>query len=285
MRKVSIWCAFGLAAGLGLAIVHARAQPVAVPPAPVDAIEYMQSRNLLWAGDQLLLLAVPSFFLFTGLGANLRTWCANRVRENRFWTLILFAISYLILSAVIRAPFDFYRDFWSVRTTGGFEDTAGGWALKETVSLITKVVVATVFIWIPYTLSRARSSSSSVPQSWMSSQAVKILCSSERSAFDRIRACVKPSRKNCMKQVSRSCRSPTSSSISGSNTNFSARPIHSESVMGENLGQLLHWGRCNSFAKELLSSEIIGGSNSVVARWLPTGPAISLSIPIPQLTH
>ena len=152
MRKISLWCVAGLAAGLGLATAHAQA--VAVPPAPDGAIEYMQSRDWLWAGDQLLLLAVPFFFLFTGLGAHLRTWCANRVRENRFWTLTLFAITYLILSTLIQAPFDFYRDFWSVRTTAGFNDTASGWALKESVSLITRIAVAGLFIWIPYTLIR-----------------------------------------------------------------------------------------------------------------------------------
>ncbi|HEY1631757.1 MAG TPA: M48 family metalloprotease [Rhizomicrobium sp.] len=127
---------------------------IAVPPAPAGAPAFMAERDWLWAWSQLLLLAVPLLFLVTGLGARLRTWCERRAHGSRFWTLALFAIAYLILSAIIRAPFDYYRDYLSLRGTAGFDETAGGWALQETVSLAAKLVVAGLFVWIPYTLIR-----------------------------------------------------------------------------------------------------------------------------------
>src|SRR5436305_9403966 len=152
MRQGPVWGGLAVAAGLSVAAAHAQGVPV--PPAPPGAIAYMQSRNWLWAEAQLLLLAVPLFLLATGLGARMRTLCARLARVNRFWTLTLFAIAYLAFAALVLAPFDFYRDYWSLRGTSDFHDTAGAWVLKEIVSLLVKVVVAGLFIWIPYTLIR-----------------------------------------------------------------------------------------------------------------------------------
>jgi Zn-dependent protease with chaperone function len=153
MRK-NLWIG-GLAFMAGLAALAAHADTmVAVPPAPAGSAAFMVARNWLWAEAQLLLLAVPLFFLVTGLGAGLRTWCAKLARGNRFWTLTLFAIAYLILGAIIRAPFDYYRDYLTLRGTAGFDGTAVSWALQEAVSLVAKLVVAGLFVWIPYALIR-----------------------------------------------------------------------------------------------------------------------------------
>ena len=152
MQKFPLWCAIGVA--FGLSVVAAHAQAVDVPPNPPGAAAYMESRNWLWAEAQILLLAVPLFFLVTGLSARVRTWCANRVGGRWFWTLTLFAVVYLILVAVIRAPFDFYRDYWTLRGTADFHDTPASWALQQAVETGALVVVAALFLWIPYTLIR-----------------------------------------------------------------------------------------------------------------------------------
>lgn len=153
MRK-NLWAAALAAAALLAATAGHADTSVAVPPAPAGAAAFMVARNWLWAEAELLLLAAPLFFLVTGLGARLRTWCAKIVGGNRFWTLTLFAVVYLVLSAIIRAPFDFYRDYQSLRGTPGFDETVGSWALQETVSLVAKIVVAGLFVWIPYALIR-----------------------------------------------------------------------------------------------------------------------------------
>ncbi len=152
MRK-NLWIAAALAVGFAAFTAHADVA-VAVPPAPEGAAAFMVARNWLWAEAQLLLIAVPFFFLATGLGARLRSACAKLARGNRFWTLTLFAIAYLILGTIVRAPFDYYRDYLSLRGTAGFDETAAGWALQEAVSLAAKVVVAGLFVWIPYALIR-----------------------------------------------------------------------------------------------------------------------------------
>jgi STE24 endopeptidase len=153
MSKKPWLAAFALAALFAATAAHADTG-IAVPPAPPGAAVFMTERNWLWAEAQLLLLAIPLLFLVTGLGARLRTACASLVGGNRFWTLTLFAVAYLVLSAILRAPFDYYRDYLSLRGTASFDETAGGWALQEAVSLVAKAVVAALFVWIPYTLIR-----------------------------------------------------------------------------------------------------------------------------------
>jgi len=150
MRKIPAWCALALLMGL----TAAQAQTVAVPPAPPGAVEYMQARDWLWAEAQLVLLATPLLFLVTGWGARLRSWCARRTGGSRFWTLTLFAALYLLLAGLVRAPFDFYRDYWTLRGAPGFDETVAGWALEEIVPLAARIVVAALFVWIPYTLIR-----------------------------------------------------------------------------------------------------------------------------------
>ncbi|HEY2068170.1 MAG TPA: M48 family metalloprotease [Rhizomicrobium sp.] len=149
MRKYP-WV-IGLAALAGISAAQAA---VAIPPAPPGAAAFMEARNWLWAEGQLLLLAIPLLFLVTGLGARLRSACAKLAGGNRFWTLTLFALAYLVLSAILRAPFDYYRDYLSLQGTASFDETPASWALQEAVSLGAKLVVAGLFVWIPYALIR-----------------------------------------------------------------------------------------------------------------------------------
>ena len=123
---------------------------VPVPPAPADAARLMTAQNWLWAESQLLALAIPAFILFTGLGARLRTLCGRWARGRRYWTLAFFTIVYLIINAAIMAPFDYYSDYVAI---GSQTDQAlSQWALNEGVQLLVKMVIACLFVWIPYAL-------------------------------------------------------------------------------------------------------------------------------------
>ncbi len=104
----------------------------------------------MWAAAQLLALAIPALVLFTGIGAWLRKHAAKLARGNWYGTLTLFAILYLILNALLLAPFDFYRDHASL---GDMADrSAAQWALAEAVALFVRIVAAALFLWIPYAL-------------------------------------------------------------------------------------------------------------------------------------
>lgn len=125
---------------------------VPVPPAPPGAIAFMEFRNALWAAAQLLSLAIPALVLFTGFGAWLRTRCARLAGGRHYGTLTLFAIAYLVLNAILLAPFDYYRD---VASLGAEADlTVAQWAVQEGVSLAVRIVAAALFLWIPYALMR-----------------------------------------------------------------------------------------------------------------------------------
>jgi STE24 endopeptidase len=149
MRK-NLWLG-GLALAIGFAAMAAHADTsVAVPPAPAGAAAYMVARDWLWAEAQLLALAIPALVLFTGLGGWLRSVCARWAGGRRYGTVTLFAIAYLALNAALMLPFDYYRNVTSL--PAAFAQTSGQWAVSEAVQLLVRVVVAALFIWIPYAL-------------------------------------------------------------------------------------------------------------------------------------
>jgi STE24 endopeptidase len=86
--------------------------------------------------------------LFTGFGAWLRRLCA-RISGNRwFFTLALFAVAYLVVTAILTLPFDYYREQASLGARA--DQTTPEWALHELVTLVVRSVVAVLFLWIPY---------------------------------------------------------------------------------------------------------------------------------------
>ncbi|MEI9886031.1 MAG: M48 family metalloprotease [Rhizomicrobium sp.] len=128
--------------------------PVAVPVATAAAIAYAQTHEALWATAQVLGLLLPAFLLFTGWGARLRSVCARLARGNRYGTLILFAVGYLVLAALVAAPIDYLRQVVVERQYGHAVAPFGQWLLAEIVPLIVKAVVAALVLWIPFRLIR-----------------------------------------------------------------------------------------------------------------------------------
>jgi hypothetical protein len=91
-----------------LAAIASGELPVAVPPASASALAGMRAGNIHWVIFQLLGLAIPVFFLFSGLGARLRQRCENICGGRRFCTVTLFVCAYLVLAALMVLPFSFY---------------------------------------------------------------------------------------------------------------------------------------------------------------------------------
>src|ERR1700761_5136707 len=95
---------------LASTIAHAEA-PVEVPKATVALLIQQRDANIRWAAFQLIALAIPLFFLFTGLGARLRRMCESISGRRWFWTVTLFACAYLVMAELIALPFDYYVDY------------------------------------------------------------------------------------------------------------------------------------------------------------------------------
>jgi STE24 endopeptidase len=126
--------------------------PVAIPEASAAAIALVHTHELIWALNQLALLALPALLLFTGFGARLRGACAGPAGGRRVPTLILFVAAYLILAALVAAAPDYWRDI--ISASPGDRLQTGAWIVAEIVPLIVKIVVAALFLWIPYWLVR-----------------------------------------------------------------------------------------------------------------------------------
>ena len=126
--------------------------PVAIPVPTAAATALAHTHALIWGLTQLALLALPAFLLFTGLGARLRAACARLAGDRRAPTLILFVAAYLILAALVSALPDWWRDM--VAAVPSDRPQIGEWIVSEIVPLVVKIVVATLFLWIPYWLVR-----------------------------------------------------------------------------------------------------------------------------------
>jgi STE24 endopeptidase len=125
---------------------------VTVPVSTQTATAFGHHREQLWAVAQLLPIIIAGLVLFTGLGARIRGFCARLTGGRRFWTVTLFACAYLILAALITMPFDYYRDVVDLHSWGELGQSPTRWLVGELVGLVVKLVLAGLFIWIPYAL-------------------------------------------------------------------------------------------------------------------------------------
>jgi STE24 endopeptidase len=152
IRNTSIaWLARGTLTLLFWAAAHA-GTPVAVPLASQRVIAFAQHREPLWIAAQLLPIVFALLLLVTGLGARLRKFCARLVGANWFWTVTLFACVYVFAAALVTVSFDYYRDVVDLRAWGEAYPTQPEWILGETVSLVVRLVITGLFVWIPYAL-------------------------------------------------------------------------------------------------------------------------------------
>ncbi len=132
-------------------VAHAES-PVAVPSATVALLAQQRAINIHWAAFQLLALAIPLLFLFTGLGARVRRMCESVSGHRWFWTVTLFACAYLVLAALIALPVDFYIGYWQQHVAGHSGQTLLGWLKGEGAALVIQLVPAALLVWIPYLL-------------------------------------------------------------------------------------------------------------------------------------
>jgi STE24 endopeptidase len=136
---------------LASTIAHAEL-PVEVPKVTEALLAQERSFDLRWAAFQLIALAIPLFFLFTGLGARLRRMCESISGGRWFWTVTLFVCTYLVLAALIALPFDYLVSYIQPHTSGWPHQTVPDVLKADGAQLVVRLVLASLLIWIPYRL-------------------------------------------------------------------------------------------------------------------------------------
>jgi STE24 endopeptidase len=126
--------------------------PVTVPKATEALLAGQQVANIRWAALQLIALAIPLFFLFTGLGARLRRMCESISGRRWLWTTTLFVCVYLIVAALIALPFDYFVGYIRPHNSGWGHQSLADMSKGDGTQLVVRLVLASLLVWIPYRL-------------------------------------------------------------------------------------------------------------------------------------
>ncbi len=125
--------------------------PVPVPEPSAKAIEFHRGNNLLWAVDEIWALIVPGFIAFSGLSARIRDF-SRRLGRNRFFTIGIYVVLYLILVFLIDFPLSLYQGYYRLHAYGLSNQTFLKWLRNGLVSLGVAAIVGVCFTWVPYLL-------------------------------------------------------------------------------------------------------------------------------------
>lgn len=126
-------------------------QPVAVPEPTPLARRYHETGNWIWAGDQVLGIAVPALLLFSGASARLRN-AAQRVGRRWFFVIGAYVVLYLAVTFLIDLPFHFYQGYLRLHAYGLSNQSLGRWLGNGLKALGVSMVAGILFAWVPFAL-------------------------------------------------------------------------------------------------------------------------------------
>lgn len=152
MKKWIVFGFFLLVVSLGYANQYDM-PPVPVPDPTEKAISFYKSGNILWIVQNLWGLAVPALILFSGFATRLRKFC-DGVTQRWFWHTALFALIYLIITAILTLPLDYYAGFIRPHEYGLSNQTLGRWFYQYLVGTGISTVMGLIVVWILYAVIR-----------------------------------------------------------------------------------------------------------------------------------
>ena len=126
---------------------------VAVPEPSPAALRYYHSGNQLWAVGTLLGFLVPALLLFTGFSARLRE-LAFRLARRWLPALALYAFLFILSTAVLTLPFDYYQSFVREHAYGLSNQGLGKWLGDWLKAVGLSGLGLALVLWIPYLLLR-----------------------------------------------------------------------------------------------------------------------------------
>lgn len=123
--------------------------PAPVPPPTPEAISFYKGGNILWIVKNLWSLAIPIVILFTGFAAKLREFC-DQVTRRWFWNTAFFALIYLLITAMLTLPLDYYASFIRPHVYGLSNQSLGRWFNQYLIGTGISSLMGIVIIWILY---------------------------------------------------------------------------------------------------------------------------------------
>lgn len=126
---------------------------VVVPQPSALAIQYHRSGNVLWAVETGLGMIIPAALLFSGLSARMRS-LSLRAGRRWFLALLLYAVLFTVLVAVLTLPLSYYAGYVRQHQYGLSNQSLGAWAGDWIKGVALSGVGLAAVLWIPYLLLR-----------------------------------------------------------------------------------------------------------------------------------
>jgi STE24 endopeptidase len=126
---------------------------VSVPEPTPLALRYYRSGNVLWGIGTGLSLLIPALLLYTGISARLRS-LAFRLGRSWLPSLMLYAILFTLVTALIGLPLAYYEGFVRQHAYGLSNQTLQKWAADWGKSVALSGLALALVLWLPYLLLR-----------------------------------------------------------------------------------------------------------------------------------
>jgi STE24 endopeptidase len=140
--------------GLGGSSVQLKQETGVVVPEPSPlALKYYRTGNLLWGIGTVLSLLIPGLLLYSGFSARLRT---TAFRLGRRWlpSLMLYALLFTIVAALLGLPLAFYQGYVRQHAYGLSNQSLAKWAEDWLKGVGLSGLGLALVLWIPYLLLR-----------------------------------------------------------------------------------------------------------------------------------
>ena len=117
------------------------------------AVAYSNTKNILYFVGTAYGLVVLLAILFTGFSARMRDW-ALALGQKRFLALVIYLLFFILATAVLSVPLDFYSGYLLEHAYGLSNQTMGSWVWEQAKNLFIVWVIACVVVAILYALIR-----------------------------------------------------------------------------------------------------------------------------------
>ncbi|MDP4091954.1 MAG: M48 family metallopeptidase [Bacillota bacterium] len=126
---------------------------ISLPAPSKDAYEFEANKVTVWIISILWGMAVPAFFLFSGLSARLRKWIDSKT-SSFIISAALFFLIYSVYSFLLNLPLDFYSGFIRLHSFGLSNQTFAKWVSDSLISAGISTLIGTIIVWVPYLVIR-----------------------------------------------------------------------------------------------------------------------------------